>query len=127
MSISNPPLNQPYDDRGFIERAWAAFFTEITNAVEDTPNPQTTSFTVGSSYRYLVDATAGDVTVTLPPVAGQNTKGYSITKTDSSTNLVIIVPDGSDTILGDVDLRVAAQYDTPDLFPSVEDSNWYLE
>lgn len=96
-------------------------------ALEPAPSIQTGDFTAGTSHRYLVDASGGAITVSLPSVVGFYPRGYSITKTDSSANLVIIVPDGSETILGDVDLRIARQFDSPDIFPSEENSGWYAE
>ena len=127
MSISNPPLNQPVMDREYVERTWADWFTRVTDAVEDTPNPQTGDFTVGSGYRYAVDTTAGDVTVTLPSIALATDKGFSITKTDSSANTVIITADGSDTILGDTTLIITTQYDAADIYPNKNDNVWYAE
>lgn len=46
------------------------------------------------------DATSGALTFTLPPVSGRTGKRYTIRKTDSSTNAVIIDGDGSEQVEG---------------------------
>lgn len=48
----------------------------------------------------LADATSGDVTVTLQTAAGRERRRIIIKKTDTSANLVIINPAGTETIDG---------------------------
>lgn len=54
------------------------------------------------------DATLGDITITLPTAVG-NSAVYSIRKSDSSANEVIVEPDGSETINGDTELTIQFQ------------------
>lgn len=63
---------------------------------------------------YLVDATAGAVTVTLPAVAGTDPsagRAVTVIKSDSSANAVTIDADGAETINGAATLVLASQYD----------------
>ena len=48
----------------------------------------------------LADATSGDVTITLQTAAGRKRRRVIVKKTDSSSNLVVIKPNGSETIDG---------------------------
>ena len=127
MSIPNAPLSSPVleRDRPLADRAWADWFTQIVDHVEDTPHTHTGDFTAGKEHRLLIDATSGDVTISLPAIATLTTKGYSVTKIDSSSNHVIIDPYIDETILGDSTLIITGQYDTADIFPASE--GWFLE
>ncbi len=49
---------------------------------------------------YNIDATAADVTLTLPPLTGLDGRAYFIRKSDSSDNSAIVDADGSETING---------------------------
>lgn len=57
-------------------------------------------------YIILVDASAGDVTLTLPAASAQPGRVIEIKKIDSSTNQVIIDPSGADTIEGESTLEL---------------------
>ena len=111
MSIPNAPLSSPVleRDRPLADRAWADWFTQIVDHVEDTPHIHDGDFTAGNEHRLLIDATAGDVTISLSAIASLTTKGYSVTKIDSSANKVIIDPYGAETILGDSTLEILFQ------------------
>lgn len=69
----------------------------------------------------LVDATAGDIIITMPSVAIA-TGSHSIKKIDATVNTVTIVPAGADTVEDDVSLIVSQQYDAPLLAPY--GTNW---
>lgn len=49
----------------------------------------------------LVDATAGNVEIFLPPLAGHQNRIYTIKKIDLTANVVKVTADGSDTIEGE--------------------------
>lgn len=69
-----------------------------------------TSYTAAQSDNViLADATAGAITVTLPPAVNKNM--FRVVKIDSSGNAVTIVPNGTDTIGGGASLALAAQGD----------------
>lgn len=53
-----------------------------------------------NNYTILIDATAANRTVTLPPSSGYPGRIYAIKRTDSSGNTVMIVASGTDTIDG---------------------------
>ena len=127
MSIPSAPLSSPVLERNrpLADRVWADWFTQIVDHVEDTPHTHTGDFTAGKEHRLLVDASLSDVTISLPAMSTLTTKGYSITKIDSTTNVVIVDPYGAETILGDSTLIIANQYDTADMFPASE--GWFLE
>jgi len=57
-----------------------------------------------------VNATGGDVVITLPSASTANV--YTIIKSDSSANTVTIVPSGGDTISGQSSIILYNQYDT---------------
>ena len=61
----------------------------------------------------LVDATSGDVTITLPAVSSG--LHYYIKKTDSSSNKVIVDGDGSETIDGSTTQDIISQYDAMEI------------
>jgi hypothetical protein len=58
----------------------------------------------------LVDATAGAVTVTLPPALNAEDKRYTIKKIDASGNAVTIDGNGAETIDGSATKSLATQY-----------------
>lgn len=84
---------------------WGAFGTQ--------PYPvtsQTGDYTVtDSDFLVLVDASSGNVTITLP--ASSSGRRYEIKKTDSSANKVIIDGDGSETIDGATTQELLLQYE----------------
>lgn len=59
----------------------------------------TMNATAGANGVLLVNATAGPITITLPPAENPG-RTYYIQKIDDSTNPVIVVPNGDDTIDG---------------------------
>lgn len=70
-----------------------------------------TSVTIGQGQDIvLVDATAGSVTVTLPPAA-ERFKEFTIKKIDSSVNTVVVAADGAELIDGAATQTLSSQYD----------------
>ncbi len=97
------------------ETATEAAFAAVTPLLKTTTS-KTANFTVQTSPTeagtiYLVDATAGAITATLP-AAATAAAGFAVTikKVDSSTNIVTIDGDGAETIDGATTLTVTAQY-----------------
>lgn len=64
-----------------------------------------------SDHVILADATAGDVTVTLPSASGVPGRVYIVKKTDSSGNGVIIDGQGAETIDGAATYTLTQQYE----------------
>lgn len=58
----------------------------------------------------LVNASSGQVTLTLPAAAGFDRKIYVIKKIDASVNSVVIDPDGAETIDGLATIVLQAQF-----------------
>jgi hypothetical protein len=56
----------------------------------------------------LVDASAGDVDLTLPAAAGNGGLRYTLMRTDGAANTATVTPDGADTIEGAATLALAA-------------------
>lgn len=84
----------------------------------------TGNITAGSDQVLLVDATTGAINVTLPAANTKTGKTYRIKKTDSTTNLVTIIPNGAETIDGYVNMIVAYHNSTIDI---VSNGNyWYI-
>lgn len=71
----------------------------------------------------LVDASSGDVTLTLPLASSGDARQYMVKKTDSSSNDVIIARSGSDTIDGDTDATLSVQYEARTVIS--DGTNWY--
>jgi VCBS repeat-containing protein len=73
---------------------------------------KTASFTAAlAEDAYLVNATSGAVTVTLPAAASSTGKMFCIKKTDSSVNAVTVDANASETIDGTLTRQLAAQHD----------------
>lgn len=88
------------------------------------PRPISGDHTVTADDTYLdVDASGGEVTVTLPPLATRIVP-VNVRKADASSNKVIVAADGSETINGFSTLQVTRQHDAPKLFPGI--SEWGL-
>lgn len=60
----------------------------------------------------LVDASAGDVTIALPPASVLRGRTFTVKKIDASANDVTIEPDGSETIDGAANESVSSQWDS---------------
>jgi hypothetical protein len=67
----------------------------------DTAAPFTSNEAADGLFAYLMDATSGNLTLTLPSLTGLSGRVYSIAKVDDSANTVTITPTSPDTIDGD--------------------------
>jgi hypothetical protein len=63
-----------------------------------------------TDYSIFVNASAGNRTVTLPAASAVTRRIYEIKKTDSSVNLVTVIPNGSDKIDGASTFPMSDQY-----------------
>ena len=111
------------DASGFADDAAASAVAAAANAaailpyrdviyVTNADSPITVADTAMGSV-YHVDCTSGAVTINLPSIAALDpdlTKSLVIIKTDSSSNVVTIARDGTDTINGDTSLLLEVQY-----------------
>jgi len=72
----------------------------------------------------LVDATAGPVTIVLPPSTGIGGKIFFVKKTDASGNAVTLDGDGSETIDGNATVSLPNQFDA--LVITCDNENWQV-
>lgn len=62
---------------------------------------KTSNYTLTANDKYVpVNASSGDVTISVPAASGNDGLSWFVKKVDSSTNFVIIDPDSSETIDG---------------------------
>lgn len=79
---------------------------------------------VMGDYLILADATAGAMTVDLPPVATSIGALIVVKKTDASANAVTLDADGAETIDGAATQDLAAQYDA--LTVTCDGVQWWI-
>ncbi len=72
----------------------------------------------------LADATAGNITVTLPTAVGIAGRVYIIKKTDTTSNKVIIEGNGVETINLELNQGLAFEGDAPQL--ASDNANWHF-
>jgi len=72
----------------------------------------------------LADATAGDVTITLPTAEAREGRRMEVKKTDASANLVVIDPQGTQTIDGSTTISLTQQYALRGI--KSDGTNWWL-
>jgi len=77
-----------------------------------------------SEHTFLVDATSGAVTATLPTSSGLTGRQYVFIKTDSSGNSVTVDGFGSETINGSLTYVLGAQYKRVTVVS--DGTNWYV-
>ena len=107
---------------GRIYQQRVGFWTIVNSGWSQTSS-KTANYTANvSDSTIFVDATSGDVTISLPVAAGNSGKQFYISKRDSSVNTVIIDPNGSETINGNADLTINTQYDSVILIS--DDTEW---
>lgn len=72
----------------------------------------------------LVDASGGDVDVTLPLASGTSGRSYNIKRVDNTSNIVRVLRSGADTIDGAINKPLAIQYEA---YQFVSDgSGWFI-
>ena len=107
-----------YDGTTWIQVPLSAGGTTITTVTK------TGAYTLlASDQNVLGDATSGAFTLTLPAAASNSGQVYYITKIDSSTNVVTIDANGSETIDGELTLELGGQYNSVQIIS--DGSNWY--
>jgi hypothetical protein len=74
-------------------------------------------------YMYLVDATAGAITMNFPTAVGNNAV-YTVKKVDNSANTVILTPNGAETIDGLATQTIRFQNTSVDLYS--DNANLYI-
>ena len=107
-----------YGDNGvdLINLADPFSFTTVTKTT-------TATLLTSGEDNVLVDATAGDFTVTLPTAVGNNGITYKISKLQDA-NLVTIDGDGTETIGGDLTIVMSSSNDS--IIIASDGSNWII-
>ena len=72
----------------------------------------------------LADATSGALSFTLPPPAEFVDRLMRVKKTDSSANVVNLVPSGGATLEGTATVAISVQYTSLQIIS--DGSNWYI-
>jgi hypothetical protein len=93
------------------------------NAIGLAVSAKTASFTVTQEGFYVVDASAAEVTVTLPPVDQANFALIWVKKTDNSANNVVIQGSGGETV-EDGTVTLAARYTSVTLIS--DGTQWWI-
>lgn len=71
--------------------------------------PITSNTTIESMAIYVVDASAGNITITVPSAAGRENFWFELIRIDSSANTVTVVPTGSE-LLNDMTSYIMQQW-----------------
>lgn len=97
--------------------AWAEYTLTVTTAPTRTTVTKTASFTASTSEAaiYRIDASSGNVTVTLPAASGVADRGWVFKRIDASLNTVVIDPNGAEAIDGQPTWSLIMQYDDIDI------------
>ena len=137
---TNYSFNKPLVADAIDEDLWGGYLNDnfdsldtLVKSVDDVTYyvtaAKSANYTVLTSDRnkvLLVDATAGNITITLPSSASA-ASGFEITvkKIDSSTNTVTIDGDASETIDGSTTYVMRNQYD--DAVLVADATNWHIK
>jgi len=95
------------------------------DSILDTITTKTANYTATSNDDVILcDATAGGFTITLPACSGISGKRYIIKKIDSSSNVVVVDGNASETIDGALTKNLQYQYKAITVY--TDGSNWYI-
>ena len=124
MALGKLPVAGPNDE--FTTWSWLKKLSSFVQGLYYPSTSSTANFTMGLNFFYPVDATSGNIVVTLPIAAKQIGKIYVVKKTDSSTHTVTVTPDTTtpDLIDGGSTRVLSIRYDTV-YFLSDGVSNWW--
>jgi len=73
----------------------------------------------------FVDATTGDITITLPTAVGNEGYEINVTKKDSTLNGVIVDTTSAQTIIGELTQTTTTQYDNMTFIS--DGSDWFIK
>ena len=86
--------------------------------------PVTADQTASVIGTYLADATAADVTLTLPSAKGRKGQRWTFTRVDASANIVTLAAAGSETINGDPSFDLTDQWES--VVVTSDGANWVI-
>lgn len=87
---------------------------------------QTVDLNLSENFFYPVDATAGNVIVTLPLAATYANKKYMIKKTDAGVNTVTLTASAGDAIEGSATVILTSQYDWVEVYSDGINTWWKI-
>lgn len=107
-NVQDESKDYEYDSSNWIEKT-----TTVTTAPTYTVVTKTASFTASTSEAalYLLDASSGAITVTMPTAASMGSRAFMFKRIDSTVNAVIIDGNGAETIDGQTTIDLVSQYD----------------
>jgi hypothetical protein len=113
-----------------VDREIMPVLQQLRDAFNDANGPTsgivTSDTTLDAESQYwLVDATSGDVTITLPSAADWS-MALTLKKVDSSANSVLVVPEGTDTIELRPQIALDGQFAVVNLWAAPDSGTWYL-
>lgn len=85
---------------------------------------KTIDYTAANTQAIMVDASSGDISISLPAASVSTNKIYTIMKTDESTHTVLIEPAGDDTINGQQSITLTLQYQYVTIV--CEGTGWFI-
>ena len=110
-------LIQRQGSPGFNINSFVSYLFSVEGVASVTANTS-----VGAQSFLIVDATSGDITITLPTVTAGRL--VTIKKVDSTSNTVTLTPAGSETIDGGVNAIITTQWTSLTL--QAIDGNWFI-
>ena len=113
------PLSHTHHSSDIIQDSNGSSGTDNTSTVT-----VSTDTTLGTISTVLVNAAAGVITISLPAAAAKANSIFRIKKIDSSSNVVIVDPNGTELIDGDTSCTIAFQYSTLDIVSN--GTSWYI-
>ena len=119
ISTSNDSINDRTDVT-ITAAGGGGGFSYTTVAVNTTPYAVVP---ITGWYMYLVDATAGNITINFPTAVGNNAV-YTVKKVDASANTVILTPNGAETIDGAATKTIRFQNTSVDIYS--DNANLYI-
>ena len=114
MWSNTSPLRTPLLNRdGGLSAPWQSWFSRqdlLHSITMAKVAAKTASYKAASESVILVDATAGNLTVSLPPAASVPNRVYCVKKIDGEVGTVTVDADASETIDGATTKVLSAQY-----------------
>jgi hypothetical protein len=107
--VQDESKDYEYDSSNWVEKT-----STVTTAPTYTVSTKTANFTASLSEAalYLIDASSGAITVTLPAASSMGSRAFMFKRIDSSANAVIIDANSTETIDGELTLELSSQYDS---------------
>ncbi len=117
------PGNASQTNLGINTSRWKTLYTDGVATDVETFTAASDTLDANNNVA-LCDCTSNAITINLPAASTASGLQYHVKKTDSSSNMVTIVPDGSETIDGQSSAVLNNQYESRTLVS--DGSNWFI-